>query len=592
MTAFTNPVLPGCHPDPSICRVGEDYYLVTSTFEYWPGLPIFHSRDLVTWRQIGHAVDRPDQVDLSTVPSSGGLFAATIRHHDGLFFVACTLVHGQGRRGNFVLTASDPAGPWSDPFWLDDAPGIDPSLFFDDDGRAWMTGTRLADPGLWPGQTDVWLRQMRIERQPDPAQTPAVRSIDLVGEESLLWRGALHGAIWAEGPHLYRKDGRYYLVAAEGGTGFEHAVGVAAADAVTGPYLGNPANPGLTHRHLGRESSITGVGHADLVEHTDGTWWAVVLGSRPVGETGAEPLGRETFLVPVEWQNGWPVFAPGTGRVTESIDGPLLLGNAVDVRIGVPAGSHSDGAGDGLRHHAWSLVRTTREPRVEFFAGDPRRFDLHPRPVSLSDVGAPTFVGRRQQHHRAVFRASLTLWRDTRVRAGLAVRQSESDWIALSLRPLAARRPGPASASASASGQDRVFQAELHTCIAGVVSVVHAVALSAPPGEADAVCGVVVSLDDDRCTFSLELGPNTTTGDSGASRPSDRSDGGRASGVVRVGDVNSGFLTSPYAGGFLGVWLGAFAVSEHTSGDHAPAPVRVTRVSYEPSAEHRAPARE
>lgn len=133
---FRNPILPGCYPDPSICRVGADYYLITSTFEYFPGLPIFHSRDLVHWRQIGHVLDRPSQLPLEGVCSSGGLYAPTIRYAEGTFYVINTLVDGLTKAGNFIVTATDPAGPWSEPHWLDAAPGFDPSLFFDDDGRA------------------------------------------------------------------------------------------------------------------------------------------------------------------------------------------------------------------------------------------------------------------------------------------------------------------------------------------------------------------------------------------------------------------------------------------------------------------------
>ena len=157
MTTAPNPVLPGCYPDPSICRVGEDYYLVTSTFEYFPGLPVFHSRDLGSWEQLGHVVDRADQLNFDGIASSGGLYAPTIRHHDGMFWVVCTLVDQQdeSRGGNFLMTATDPAGPWSGPVWLD-AEGIDPSIFFDDDGRAWLHGTRRAREPQWPDQTEVW----------------------------------------------------------------------------------------------------------------------------------------------------------------------------------------------------------------------------------------------------------------------------------------------------------------------------------------------------------------------------------------------------------------------------------------------------
>src|SRR5215216_5172824 len=148
---FRNPILPGCYPDPSICRVGEDYYLVTSTFEYFPGLPIFHSRDLVHWRQIGHVLARASQLPLQGVRASGGLYAPTIRFSNGTFYVINTLVNGKTKSGNFIVTATNPAGPWSEPFWLEDADGIDPSLFFDEDGRVWYVGTRRKAQGDYEG---------------------------------------------------------------------------------------------------------------------------------------------------------------------------------------------------------------------------------------------------------------------------------------------------------------------------------------------------------------------------------------------------------------------------------------------------------
>jgi hypothetical protein len=253
-----NPVLPGFHPDPSICRVGDEFFVVTSTFEYFPGLPVHRSRDLVEWQLVGHAVHREDQLDLSTVAASGGLFAPTIRHHDGRFFVACTLVGGEGRQGSFVVTATDPAGPWSDPAWIEDAPGIDPSILFDDDGRAWWCGTRLADPGDWPEQTEVWVRELDLA------------TMSLVGEEHVVWHGAVEGAVWAEGPHLYRRVGEVLLLASEGGTERHHAVSAARGPSPTGPFTGSRANPLLTHRHLGGDSPVANVGHADLVDDFDG----------------------------------------------------------------------------------------------------------------------------------------------------------------------------------------------------------------------------------------------------------------------------------------------------------------------------------
>nr|WP_241986675.1 family 43 glycosylhydrolase [Cryobacterium fucosi] len=176
------------HPDPSVCRVEDTFYLVTSSFEYFPGLPLHSSTDLVTWTPIGHAIDRPGQLDLAGVPDSGGLYAPTLRHHDGRFYLACTSVGGE-RDGSFLVTATDPAGPWSDPIWIDEARGIDPDLFFDA-GTAWWAGCRLVEPGAYPDQTEIWLRELDLAAGA------------LVGEEHILWNGALHGAVWAEGPHL------------------------------------------------------------------------------------------------------------------------------------------------------------------------------------------------------------------------------------------------------------------------------------------------------------------------------------------------------------------------------------------------------
>jgi alpha-N-arabinofuranosidase len=405
-----NPVLPGCYPDPSVCRLGDDYYLVTSTFEYLPGLPIFRSRDLAHWEQVGHVVDRPGQLDFTGIASSGGLYAPTIRHHDGTFWVVCTLVDQQdpGRGGNFVMTATDPAGPWSDPVWLD-AAGIDPSIFFDDDGRAWVHGTRLAPEPEWFHQTEVWIRELDRE------------TLRLVGPEHVVWNGALRGAVWAEGPHLYKIDGTYYLLAAEGGTEIHHAVSIARSDTVTGPYVGNPGNPVLTHRHLGRDSDVVGVGHADLVEAPDGSWWAVLLGMRPYGGYHYN-LGRETFLVPVAWEEGWPLFAPGLGRVPTEVEVPFaepvpdLAPPPVRERVVRP---------EDLR---WTSLRTT-PTAVASPSGD--GWDLPLMPGTMAELAPTAFLGVRQQHRDVDVRVTLTAELERGEEAGLVVRQSEKDHVRL-----------------------------------------------------------------------------------------------------------------------------------------------------------------
>ncbi|MFS8097599.1 glycoside hydrolase family 43 protein [Lentzea alba] len=370
MAQFSNPVLSGSHPDPSVCRVGPDYYLVTSTFEYFPGLPVFHSRDLVHWRQLGHVLDRPSQLPLQGVRASGGLYAPTIRHHDGVFYVVCTLVHGTRETGNFVVTATDPAGQWSEPTWLPEAAGFDPSLFFDDDGRAWWTATRE----IRDGRNEIYLREF------DP------ESLALVGEEHVVFRGAMADSLWLEAPHLYKVDGRYVLVCAEGGTDFAHSVVVAFADEITGPYRGSQLNPVLTHRHLGRSHPISATGHADLVCTQHGQWYAVLLATRPYGGYYYN-LGRETFLVPVTWEDDGPVFSPGTGRVEAVYPVPDLP-------------PHPWPEADP----AWMFLRT---PESDFCSLTERHVRLKVRPESITDLVSPSVVLRRQQHQS--FHASCEL---------------------------------------------------------------------------------------------------------------------------------------------------------------------------------------
>lgn len=372
---FRNPVLPGSHPDPSICRVGDDYYLVTSTFEYFPGLPVHHSKDLVHWRLIGHVLDRPDQLNLDGVRPSGGLYAPTIRHHDGVFHVVCTLVDGiggTGGTGNFVVTATDPAGKWSDPVWLPAADGFDPSLLFDADGSAWYCATRQLDEA---GHTAVWVQGF------DAA------NLSLTGEKSVIWQGALQGARWSEAPHIYRIGDWYYLLTAEGGTSMEHAVVVARSQQVAGPYVGCERNPVLTARHLGAGAEIVATGHADLVETPDGEWWAVLLGVRDC-ERGN--LGRETFLTPVRWDDAWPTFAPGIGHVRLTERRPILDDAPWS------AAPRCDSFDDPQLAPEWMFVRTPREPWWSL-SDRPGWLRLRARAESLTDTANPSFVCRRLQ---------------------------------------------------------------------------------------------------------------------------------------------------------------------------------------------------
>jgi alpha-N-arabinofuranosidase len=414
---YRNPVIPGFYPDPSVCRVGEDFYLITSTFEYFPGVPIFHSRDLVHWRQLGHVLDRPSQLDLDHVEPSDGIFAPTIRHHDGTFYMVTTLrdtppsLRGADpgfRDRNFVVTSDDPAGDWSEPTVLVERPGIiDPSLFFDDDGRAWyMANERVADPP-YADFRQIWLQELDLE------------NMALIGERYELWSGALYEASCPEAPHIYKIDGMYYLMVAEGGTYYHHATTIARSASVTGPYTGNPGNPILTHRHLGLDYPISNIGHADLVETQNGEWWMVALASRPYGGYYYN-LGRETVLAPVRWENGWPLVSPGKGRVELEHEAPDLP------ETPWPAAADRDDFETDSLGDEWNFVRT---PRESFWSLTERQshLRLQLRNERLSGSGNPSYVCRRQQHINFRATAAMDFSPASAAEcAGLAVQQNRN----------------------------------------------------------------------------------------------------------------------------------------------------------------------
>jgi hypothetical protein len=285
----TTPVIAGMHPDPSVCRAGDDYYLVCSSFEYFPGVPIFHSRDLRDWEQIGNVLTRSTQLDPAGIIASSGICAPTVRHHDGRFWMATTNVH-RFMDGQLIVHADNPQGPWSDPVYVTGTFGIDPDLAWDDAGHCYLTYSGVAMGGSPGGIVQVLI---------DP------QTGKMLGEPYEIWHGT--GGAHPEGPHLYQVDGVWYLMIAEGGTERGHTVTIARGPAPQGPFEPCPHNPILTHRSTAHP--VQNTGHADLVEAADGSWWAVHLGVRPRGYTpGFHVNGRETFLAAVTWQDGWPVI--------------------------------------------------------------------------------------------------------------------------------------------------------------------------------------------------------------------------------------------------------------------------------------------
>ncbi|MCL2559705.1 MAG: glycoside hydrolase family 43 protein [Turicibacter sp.] len=406
MSTFKNPVLPGFNPDPSVCVVGEDYYLVTSTFAYFPGVPIYHSRDLVNWRQIGNVLNRESQIKLTGISHSQGIFAPTIRYHKGTFYLITTNV---SYGGNFIVTATDPAGPWSEPIFLNDAPGIDPSLFFDEDGKCYYTGTRPNPRGeRYNGDWEVWLQELDLN------------TMQLIGVSTKLWKGALRGAIWPEGPHIYKKDGYYYLLIAEGGTGDDHAITISRSKTISGPYSGNPKNPILTHRHLGLDYFVQNVGHGDLIKTSCGKWYMTCLASRMYQKHSN--LGRETFLAEVSWEKGWPVVNAGHGKLLAEQTHQLPLHpfekkTRYDFK-------------DGLDMAFLSL----RTPQPDFYTIEKGKLYLKTLPETIGDLATPAYLALRQTSMFFTLETKMSFIPKEEEEAGLAIVQRDTNHLQFTYR--------------------------------------------------------------------------------------------------------------------------------------------------------------
>lgn len=395
-----NPIMPGFHPDPSICAVGEDYYLVNSTFAYFPGLPVLHSKDLVHWEQIGNVMDRSSQLPLDNAGHSQGLFAPTIRYHAGTFYVICTNVsHG----GNYVVTAENPEGPWSEPHYLEGAGGIDPSLFFDTDGRCYYIGTHPNPEGCrYDGDWYIWIQELDLN------------TWKLKGESKDVWNGAMRGVHWPEGPHLYRIGEYYYILHAEGGTGPEHAVSVCRSRDIWGPYENNFCNPILTHRHLGQAYPVKYVGHGDLFETPAGEWYMTMLAVRPL--EGYTTMGRETFLAKVTWENDWPVVNVGEGQLTDQVEVSLPEWKPEQDPNSHTSRSRGRNAAPGSdRHYDFAGMEALGDEFLYLRNPDLSCYNLESgkglyltaTSVTLKEQKSPSFVGIRQQHH--AFRAEASL---------------------------------------------------------------------------------------------------------------------------------------------------------------------------------------
>jgi xylan 1,4-beta-xylosidase len=418
---YLNPILAGFYPDPSIVAVNDDFYLVNSSFCYFPGIPVFHSKDLVNWNQIGHVLDRPTQVDFDSLQISRGVFAPAIEFNDGLFYLVNTLVDAGG---NFVVTATDPAGPWSDPVWLPEIDGIDPSIFFDEDGKAYIlnNGPPEGEP-LYNGHRAIWIQEFDY------------KNLKLKGPRQILITGGVDISkkpIWIEGPHVFKKDGWYYLIAAEGGTSEDHSEVVFRSKHIFGQYVPGPANPILTQRNLDpkRPQPITSTGHADFVKTSSGEWWSIFLGCTPYKENHYN-TGRQTFLMPVKWVDGWPVITEGQEKVPYSNTKP-----AIDVSDSarIPLNGNfviRDEFNDSSLALYWNFIRT---PREKWYEQNDSHLLIKPRNASIGSLLQPSFIGRRQQHAYCTASSSLVFNPVNSLdKAGLVVFQNEEHYYFLGL---------------------------------------------------------------------------------------------------------------------------------------------------------------
>lgn len=412
-TKLINPILTGFYPDPSIVKVGTDYYLINSTFAYFPGIPVFHSQDLKNWKQIGNVISRPSQMNFMGHRMTRGLFAPAISYHNGTYYVTCTLID---KGGNFVVTATDPAGPWSDPVWLPEVKGIDPSLFFDDSKAYIMYNSDAPEnKPLYSGHRTI--RMYEFDGQ----------SLKVTGEEKILVNGGVDISkkpVWIEGPHIMKANGWYYLYAAEGGTSVNHSEVVLRSKSVWGPYVPYEENPILTQRDLpaDRKDPVTSAGHAQFVEGPDGKLYAIFLAVRPYADNYYN-TGRETFIAPAEWRNDWPVINPQSKEIKYSYSANYKEVKAKDARPQSGNFEYTLTFEKGL-DPALLFLRTL--DTTWFHTSVSKGLTLKLKGETCMELSNPAFIGKRQQHMNALAETTLDFEAGSEnEKAGMVIFQDE-----------------------------------------------------------------------------------------------------------------------------------------------------------------------
>jgi alpha-N-arabinofuranosidase len=416
---FYTPVLQGCYPDPSITRKGNDYYLVSSSFAMVPGVPIFHSNDLVNWKQLGHVLERPSQLKVQKSGISAGIYAPDIKYNknNDTFYMITTQI--AGGMGNMVVKTKDPAKGWGDAIKLA-FDGIDPSLFFDDDGKAYLFHNDAPPRGkeLYNGHRVIKVWEYDVQND---KVIPGTDKIVVDGGTDITQK-----PIWIEAPHLYKKNGLYYLMCAEGGTGDWHSEVIFVSDSPKGPFIPANSNPILTQRYFpaNRANKVDWAGHADLVETPDGKYYGVFLAVRP-NEKSRVNTGRETFILPVDWSGKFPVFESGLVPLKPKLKTPEGVKNQAGQNGFFPNGNFT--FTDNFRaknlDYRWIGIRG---PREDFVTTTKNGLAILPFNQNIKANVPTSTLFHRQQHNTFDARATLKYTPQTeKDLAGIVCYQSE-----------------------------------------------------------------------------------------------------------------------------------------------------------------------
>ncbi len=512
-TQYLNPILSGCAPDPSICRKGDDYYLANSSFAYYPGIPIWHSRDLVNWQQVGYALNRPEQLNIKEgLRISAGIYAPDLKYNpaNDTFYL---IVTGVGCGGNFFMKTSDPAQGWSDPIALPEVGGIDPSFLFDTDGKAYIVNNDApAYTAEYDGHRAIWIRE--FDTATDRVCSPATVLVDKGVHPD-------EKPIWIEGPHLYHIGDHYYLMSAEGGTGDWHSEVIFRSDSPMGPFEPCTTNPILTQRTLphNRLNPVTSAGHADLVQDGDGQWWAVFLGCCTYEGDEYYNTGRSTFLLPVTWNDEQPVILPDGEPIPTVVDKANLTPQS-SLRTG--NGTYAeDFTAEKQLDLGWFFLRTPLTSWYSFLADG---IAIKAQPVALSEERQPAMICRWLKHDTFEAETSVRFTpQSNHSFAGLACFQNEHAYYTV-------------GKTIDAEGQTAV------KLISSTKEGVKVIATASLPGvKANATLYLRVEAQGSRYQFYYALKRGTWT----------------AIGEPMDGKV----LSTKYAGGFTGAVIGLYASS-------------------------------